>query len=386
LCRPGAFEPPNDCARSEGLRKSVPVTPALKSLHSEELRWSSIAVLTVLVVSAMIEIKRPMLADGSLMVLLMAILVSAWFGGFRAGLAATVTSLLIATYLFIPPEYSFRIASRRDLVYLSLTGAEGLFISWLCGQRRRLQLANRSLAAELSALRAEPAQSLRAVTDLEADLRQLRAALPIWLRAPLKTIGEGRQTLADCCKRQPGAEEAVARMSRAERRILAFGNTVDSFSQVYRERRSEPVSSPLRLAEIIDSLQPMVKESGASIDLPELLPALCIRKSDLFCILQELVSNALRHSGPEPPRILISGRERAGQFRFAISHDGSGMIPLHAAEAFSWFGQHGAVDSEHFRVSLATVRRMVRSHGGDIWLKSSPGVGTTVSFTIPIAS
>jgi two-component system sensor kinase FixL len=82
-----------------------------------------------------------------------AILVSAWYGGFGPGLAATAASVLAAMYLFLPPD-GIAVGSAADLISLSLFSATGVGISWLSGRARTAEGGHQA-AASLATARAE---------------------------------------------------------------------------------------------------------------------------------------------------------------------------------------------------------------------------------------
>jgi PAS domain S-box-containing protein len=85
------------------------------------------------------------------------VIVAAWYGGFRAGMAATVLSLIVSWYAFLPPSRSFRIDDEASAVRLALFVAEGTLVSFLCGllhaaQRRAAESAGEAARQQQAAL------------------------------------------------------------------------------------------------------------------------------------------------------------------------------------------------------------------------------------------
>lgn len=79
----------------------------------------------------------PLFQESSVALFLLAIIFSAWYGGFRAGLLSTFASLLLADYFFFPPLLSLGPANRNDVLRLVLMTAVGACCSALSGQARR---------------------------------------------------------------------------------------------------------------------------------------------------------------------------------------------------------------------------------------------------------
>jgi signal transduction histidine kinase len=343
-------------------------------------------MLAVAAVSSALAAIWPNPEEGALLALSSVVLAGAWYGGFLAGITATVGSLLVASYFFLPPLHSFRIASGRDVFYLSLVAGEGLFVSLLCEQRGRLREAAARAHHELAAARADVQQTRRDLTDVEADLRRIELALPRWIGPALQTLREGREAMQNADRGRAGWEEAHSRMSQAEQRIAAFSSALESYAGRCRERWTGRASSQQVLDEVTGALDPLAAGAGARIVLPRQAPVVSMTKADLFCVFHELFSNAIRFRSAEPPVIGVAWCANQGSCVFTVSDNGAGMIPLQVAEAFVLFGRRGSEDGQHLGAGLAVSRRIVRSYGGDMWLESSPGRGTTVSFTVPLGS
>jgi len=121
------------------------------------------------------------------------------------------------------------------------------------------------------------------------------------------------------------------------------------------------------------------------VDLPNLLPALRADRTRLERILHNLVENAVKYSpGGE---IRVSARRDGRNLVIGVHDQGPGIPTDDRAKLFEPF--HRARQAETGGVSgiglgLLVCRSLVEAHGGQIWLESEPGQGTTFNFTIPI--
>ncbi|HEV2445930.1 MAG TPA: PAS domain S-box protein, partial [Candidatus Sulfopaludibacter sp.] len=107
------------------------------SMTSKLSRYA-LAIAAVLVAVGVRILLAPLLTTHApLLLLTLSVMVAARFGGVGPGLLATGLSLVIGTYFFIAPYYSFRIANPADAVYLLLFLVVGVAISLLNGQLRR---------------------------------------------------------------------------------------------------------------------------------------------------------------------------------------------------------------------------------------------------------
>jgi PAS domain S-box-containing protein len=80
-----------------------------------------------------------------------AILLSAWYGGVRPGLLAVGLSTLAISYFLTPPQYSLRLISLDDALYVAVFALSALLVAWLTGAQRRVERALLQTQDELTA-------------------------------------------------------------------------------------------------------------------------------------------------------------------------------------------------------------------------------------------
>lgn len=145
------------------------------------------------------------------------------------------------------------------------------------------------------------------------------------------------------------------------------------------------------LGELIEDSLPMVrkriaeKKQTLELKLAKGLPELPMDARRIRQVLINLLSNANKFT-PDGGRILLAARpNRDGGATVAISDTGVGMTPDQMAVALEPFGQVQSIytrTQEGSGLGLAIARGLMRQHGGDLYLESEPGVGTTVVLTL----
>jgi signal transduction histidine kinase len=101
-------------------------------------------------------------------------------------------------------------------------------------------------------------------------------------------------------------------------------------------------------------------------------------------LLQNLIENSIKYRASMPPRIDVSARMTSAGWRFSVRDNGIGMNAEDCARAFDPFYRGAALNSSPgFGIGLATCKRIMDRHGGQIEAQSLLGQGSTFSFVIP---
>jgi NtrC-family two-component system sensor histidine kinase KinB len=102
----------------------------------------------------------------------------------------------------------------------------------------------------------------------------------------------------------------------------------------------------------------------------------------IIWVVTNLVGNALRYTGVKGS-IIVKALRKGTKVIFSVQDTGKGIPPEYHDKIFQKFVQ---VDggSGGAGLGLAICKEIVEAHGGEIWLKSEPGKGSTFSFSIPV--
>jgi len=144
-----------------------------------------------------------------------------------------------------------------------------------------------------------------------------------------------------------------------------------------------PTDSGLLVHQALQNLQVQIADSGATVTVDP-LPTVCADQMQLGMLWQNLLSNALKFRGREPPRIHISARRQDAEWVFAVRDNGIGLDPQLAERIFVVFQRlHTRTEYPGTGIGLAICKKIVEHHGGRIWVESAPGQGATFCFTLP---
>ncbi|SEW23415.1 PAS domain-containing protein [Natrinema salifodinae] len=145
----------------------------------------------------------------------------------------------------------------------------------------------------------------------------------------------------------------------------------------------EPVDLNDVLEEVLEDLQLRIEENDAEITTEE-LPRVEGDASQLRQVFQNLLSNAITYSGAESPRVRVGAERRGNRWVLSVADEGIGIDPEDQDRVFTIFDRlHNREEYEGTGIGLALCERIVERHGGDIWVESEPGEGSTFSFALP---
>ena len=138
------------------------------------------------------------------------------------------------------------------------------------------------------------------------------------------------------------------------------------------------------LGEALANLAAALEESGGAVT-HEPLPTVAADATQLGQVFQNLIGNALKFHGAQPPRVHVSAERDGGGWRFSVRDNGIGIESRFADQIFAVFQRlHTSAEYPGTGIGLAITKKIVNRHGGRIWVESQPGQGSTFFFTIPV--
>ena len=132
-----------------------------------------------------------------------------------------------------------------------------------------------------------------------------------------------------------------------------------------------------------DNLTSRIERTGARVELGS-LPVIEGDPVLLVAVFQNLVGNALKFHGDDPPVVHVSAEREDATWTITCSDEGIGIDPEYAERIFAIFQRlHPKESYEGTGIGLALCRKIVEHHGGRIWLDTEVPTGATFRFTLP---
>ncbi len=207
--------------------------------------------------------------------------------------------------------------------------------------------------------------------DLQEPLRMVSSYLSLVERRYADELDEDAEEFiefaVDGAERMREMIDALLEYSRVETRG-------DPFEQVDLQDVYE---------DAVQDLEVKIAESGAEIDA-ESLPEVYGDEGQLRQVFENLLSNAIEYTEEGPPRVSVDAERAGEEWIVSVSDEGIGIDPEHADRVFEVFNRlHTREEHEGTGIGLALCRRIVERHGGEIWVDSTPGEGSTFYFSVP---
>lgn len=298
------------------------------------------------------------------------------FGYFAMGLpflsASLVSWVLVASYLLVElwtaePAGDLLI----NLFFLATANVIGMIGAWTSEYRHRAHFLDRQLLKHLHhAARQESQRKTELITAASHDLRQ-----------PLNVIDITLQTLA------PGPDSVAEQLRDRVRHLRRLLGTVFDSARL-NEGMITAELQPVRLAGLYQDLEDLVADSQSQegmvleVDHESGHHQVVADPSLLFRVLQNLVFNALEHSGGR--RVRLHATIDAGQVTVEVSDDGRGLpAELKDSLFLPYVRGHGSSDCPGLGLGLTIVREFIALMHGSCGARSRPEGGATFWVRLP---
>jgi signal transduction histidine kinase len=228
----------------------------------------------------------------------------------------------------------------------------------------------------------EMAQQLEA-TDTRR--RTFLADVTHELRTPLSVIRGRAEGIIDGV--YPGDAEHVAPVLEAARTLEGLIEDLRTLALADAgglTLRREPVDIGLLVNETLTLFDGAAADAGLRLtaDLPPDLPLVQADPGRIQSVVSNLVSNALRHT-PPGGSVEVGVHRSGDHLEVSVRDTGMGIAPELLPDVFERFVKGSS--SSGSGLGLAIARDLIVAHGGAIEVKSQPGSGTTMRFTLPVS-
>lgn len=187
-------------------------------------------------------------------------------------------------------------------------------------------------------------------------------------------------------------KESMTFIKDASIRMKKLIDALLKYSRLGRSKEYSKVDCNTIIQELKSDLYSIIEKTGAKITVDD-LPTVKGSDIELRLLFQNLISNGIKfiESGIVP-RIEISCIKKNSSkntskevWQFSVQDNGIGIPREHQERIFAIFQRlHSRDEYEGTGIGLAHCKKIVESHGGEIWLTSKEKKGTTFFFTIPV--
>jgi light-regulated signal transduction histidine kinase (bacteriophytochrome) len=161
-------------------------------------------------------------------------------------------------------------------------------------------------------------------------------------------------------------------------------NGLMEFSRIQsRGMPFKPIDAEKILGDALVNIKMAVDESRAVIT-HDPMPTVTVDADQILRVFQNLITNAIKFRGKEPPRIHISAAKKDDAWIFSVKDNGIGIDEEYRDRLFILFRRLHGKEYPGTGIGLAVCKRIVERHGGKIWVDSKTGAGSTFYFTIPV--
>ena len=227
------------------------------------------------------------------------------------------------------------------------------------------------------------------VSELNASNKELESfsySVSHDLRAPLRHI----DGFARILKEEHAATlspEGIRYLDRVLEAANHMGRLVDDLLALARIGRREIARQRVHLENVVREVIAELPPEPSERDIEWMIEPLAHANCDpglVKIVLSNLLSNAAKFTRTREKAVIEVGEcESRGVAAYFVRDNGVGFDPKYADKLFGAFQRlHRQEDFEGTGIGLATVQRIVRRHGGDIWVESQPGAGATFFFTL----
>jgi PAS domain S-box-containing protein len=229
------------------------------------------------------------------------------------------------------------------------------------------------------------AEQQRELERSNRDLEQFAYAASHDLQEPLRAVSGYCQLLQRRYKGQldVNAQRYIAEAVNGARRMQALIEGLLAYSRVARRGNPiVPTDSQTAFDQALVNLEAAIGECGAVIT-HDRLPLVAADSMQLMLLFQNLIGNALKYRGADPPRIHVKAEERETDWLFSVQDNGIGIDPRHHEKIFLIFQRlHTRNEYPGMGIGLAICLKIVERHGGHLRVESEPGQGSTFFFNL----
>jgi light-regulated signal transduction histidine kinase (bacteriophytochrome) len=176
-------------------------------------------------------------------------------------------------------------------------------------------------------------------------------------------------------------------IEKIQRSAKRMGQMVDELLELSRCGRAALQLIPTDLAKLVDEAMAVLHPDWEGREIQwniGPLPVLACDRTLMLMVFQNLLANAIKFTRQRTPAAIEVGQTAIdGRAAIFVRDNGVGFEMKYVGKLFGVFQRlHRAEEFEGTGIGLATVQRIVRKHGGEIWAQAELDKGATFFFTL----
>jgi len=369
-------------------------------IRSAILRYGLSVVSVALGLGLSLTLQYYQFRDVELPVFDMSIALTTWYAGVGPSVLAIVLSTACFNYFFAEPIYSFAVSS-SDLPYFFVFITWAVIVASFAAVRRRieenLRQARDHLQVEVEQrkrredeIRTLNKELVMRATELETSNNELESfaySVSHDLRAPLRHVVGYSELL------QKQASSLLDEKSRRYTRTILesakrMGNLIDDLLAFSRIGRAETKNTLVSLDHLVKDVVAEIGQDTTGRDIVwkiDPLPVCCGDRSMLRLVIFNLLSNAVKFTRMRAQaEIEIGCVDGEDEVEVFVRDNGAGFDMQYVDKLFGVFQRlHLPEEFEGTGIGLATVRRIIHRHGGEVRAEGAVDQGATLYFSLP---
>ena len=303
-----------------------------------------------------------------------------------------IRQLVAATERIAQGDLDAKVAIDRPDLIGTLARSFNLMVQHVRAQRQELAEANRDLENKVQQRTAQLEMANKRLSNEIAEKEDFLRAVSHDLNAPLRNIS-GMATMLLMKSRDKFDPEIVHRLERIQKNVEAETELIAELLELSRiktrRQKMEPVDANALVADIGDVLENDLKSRGILLVIENKLPVVHCERARLRQVFQNLIDNAIKYMGDDPAKpvkeIRVGCTVRVTETEFYVRDSGIGIDAEDLGKVFFVFrrGKNTAACNVPGKgVGLASVKSIIETYNGSIWVESELGRGSTFRFTL----
>lgn len=255
-----------------------------------------------------------------------------------------------------------------------------------------IALRHKQTQLELAAAKQEGERLKEELQSTQAELEHFVYVVSHDLKQPLANIFSWTQMLRRRYQEQLGdkGQQYIQMIIAGSKQMEQFLDAILDYSRIARQQNKfQETDCHKVLSRALARLEREIDRSNAIITHDD-LPIAIADPAQLSQLFERLIDNAIKYRREEPVKIHISATlnkqesTTASEWIFSIGDNGIGIESQYFDRIFKIFQRlHSITEYPGTGIGLAICEKIVKRHGGKIWVKSQSGVGSTFFFSLP---